>query len=457
MNEYRLLPDIRISEMGGCFYLYDQNCKRTGVVKISTQKISKRIYDVLTLLQTGEENRTFLPMEALAKRVASHPAGDMILRKLVHAGYIEPRDTRLEEIEAPTNERAGEKNRAEDLQSIRETHHDAFEKYTKKHYFRTPSFFHLPENIPEEIVDVGICGVPFSTVIASNGTRFAPDALRAISQDKFIWFEIFKKGFYSDSNCTGGMPEVMCKNVVLKDLGDIGQEVRSVGDLYETLDAFVGHISSLNAKMLFVGGDHAVTSPIVSAYQRRLPNLAMIHLDAHNDLFYSLPLSFSHANPMGQLLLLDDVKHFYSFGLRTFSDSRMKMFERISEIPELQERIHYYGLGPTKRLLAEEGRLARVFTALPKGTPCYLSIDLDVLSASEIGGKTSTPKGMGLAWHELFEFIRVAFSSLNIVAADIVEFDATSGDHMPEELSSLLLLLVDQLAKMESPKWADPV
>lgn len=59
-------------------------------------------------------------------------------------------------------------------------------------------------------------------------------------------------------------------------------------------------------------------------------------------------------------------------------------------------------------------------TALPKGTPVYFTIDLDVLDSSVFPG-TGTPEASGVTFDELRKAIYEICSNCNIVGADINE------------------------------------
>ena len=75
---------------------------------------------------------------------------------------------------------------------------------------------------------------------------------------------------------------------------DLGNEPRllDVGDLPLGNDTWqadgspiiTGHIASLlekDVRVLSLGGDHAVTFPIVQAFAAKYPDLTILHIDAH--------------------------------------------------------------------------------------------------------------------------------------------------------------------------------
>ncbi len=80
------------------------------------------------------------------------------------------------------------------------------------------------------------------------------------------------------------------------------------------------------------GGDHAITFPIVNAFLQHYPSLVLLHLDAHNDVFYTEKIEFSHASPILGLLIQSNLSSVYSFGLRTNADPRVGPFEQFREL-----------------------------------------------------------------------------------------------------------------------------
>jgi arginase family enzyme len=319
------------------------------------------------------------------------------------------------------------------------------------HFFRNPSFFNVPDQIDDADALVGLVGVPVSANLESIGTENAPNQLRRDSQ-RLFWFDVHDKGVYSEIGCDDSPPGLLCHGTVLKDFGDVGRDARTVGDLFGRLRELVHERLLPNGvRPVFVGGDHAVTFPIVDAYLAARPDLCLLHLDAHNDLFYTDHVDYSHAGPIRSLLLHSDLRQVFSFGLRTVGDPRVEPFTRVLARPELRERIHLYSLGAVGRWLARPEELrAHLRERVAPGVPCYLSIDLDVLSAEAISGALSTPAESGLEWQELYELVDVFFDTLDVIACDVVEFNTDNKDRQAREgryLQVLLLLLLDRLTR----------
>ncbi len=443
-----MLSRIRVGVLGSAYYIYDSRCIGSNVLHIPTQRISKRQYDTIGKLQqflSGQKPQSLEKIEALF----DDDGGRAVLQKLIQQGYLEEVDHKDQRWDPPPE--GGPPSRSAQEERITQVRH--FEQHGWNHFFKKAAFFNLPIGLVDDKIDVGLVGVPFSSDQVSTGTHLAPDWLRLLSQSSPIgtWFDIYSKGVYQDIGCQGGTPEVLCQKIIARDFGNVGAGVNTVGDLFLALSDLIDkNFASGFPKPLFIGGDHAITFPIVDAFARRHPGLCLIHLDAHNDLFYADGVDYGHATPISSLLFYSKIKQVFSFGLRTVADNRTENVRRVYDQPENAERIHLYGIGALKNLLRTPDGLASVLSAIAPETPCYLTIDLDVLSPEAIGYHVSTPEGSGLSWHELFQVLRVVFDTLNIIGADVVEFSVTAPSrHLSDpgdRILSLLLLLIHHLA-----------
>jgi len=219
--------------------------------------------------------------------------------------------------------------------------------------------------------------------------------------------------------------------------------------IFSDLKTTVSKAISSNTKLLIIGGDHSVTFPSVDAYVKHFGNVCLIHLDAHSDRFYLNQVCYSHAATIGNLIKYTKIKNVFSFGLRTYADSRTNALIRTDYgkgYPGSNFRI--FNLHKTRKLLNSE-KLFREQLSVIGNRPTYITIDLDVLSANAIGRRTSTPAAEGLEWYELFEFIRIAFDELMVVACDIVEYneETPANRNIGDSINALLLLLIDRLSK----------
>jgi len=436
--KYRLLPSLRVARYAGQHYLHDAECREAALFSVPTQAVSDRIARVVeALVRAGAAHGARTQDEI--RQLLTEPDAPVVERLLTR-GYFEP----AEDEHAAAGAR--ETGAIPPLDLERETRF--FLEQDRLRYFTRPSFFHLPERIPDDEVDVAIAGVPLASVPGAIGTRRAPDSLRRLTQRLVPWFDICDHGLYSEVGCNGGLPRLLGRGIVLKDFGDVGVASRTVGDLFDEVERFVAeNLDHRRLRPLFVGGDHAVTFPIVHALASRHPGLRLVALDAHHDLFYWAGIGYNHAAVSSNLLLFSQIAGIHAFGLRTNNDSRTARFRALAEEPTVGGRLNLHAIGPTRQMLQRD-TLVEALQRVPEGAPCYLTIDLDVLSPEAIGNAVSTPVADGLSWHELFEIVEQAMARLDIVACDVVEFnpDTATSSTGRDQLTTLILLLVEGLA-----------
>jgi len=174
-------------------------------------------------------------------------------------------------------------------------------------------------------------------------------------------------------------------------------------------DSVVGEIqeqaSSLMAKdtlPIFLGGDHAVTYPLVRALSHVFPNLNILHFDAHPDLYDTFEGDkYSHACPFARIMEEKRVERLVSVGIRSMTQHLKQQKERFGV-----EMIDMSRFDP--------------WMTLSFDGPVYLSLDLDVLDPAFAPGVSHHEPG-GLTTRELIRVIQSFRGQL--VGADIVEYN----------------------------------
>jgi arginase family enzyme len=432
----RLVPTADVATLGQRCYLFDRAAQHDNVVSVPTQRISRRLHEVFRRIKSewpAHEPRALEDFEALFKTDAERA----LVHQLVQAGYLEPVGSASA---GPTR----------DAPAVSDVTH--FREQVLKHFLKPATFFNLPTQIEDAECEVAIVGVPVSSTLLSSGTVDAPSRLRRDTQRAGFWFDFHARGVYTETGCDGTAPRLLCAGIGLKDCGDIGGDARTVGDLFAQLSTLLeSRLLPAGVRPLFIGGDHAITFPVVDSLLRHYPDLVLIHLDAHNDLFYTERVEFNHAGPIHALLAHSGLGQVLSFGLRTTGDPRVDTFQRLLASGIVEERVRLYSLPVFQRWLArpEEFR-THLRTVIPAGAPVYLTIDLDVLSSDAIAGQLSTPAGPGLDWHQLLETTVLVCDEFDVVGADVVEFNPDHKNravHDEREMTVLLLELIDGLAR----------
>ena len=200
-----------------------------------------------------------------------------------------------------------------------------------------------------EEADIVLYGAPFdSTTSFRPGARFGCQAVRAES------FGLETYSPYQEKELTDGK------------VFDSGDPELPMGSTEESLRMIEERCAAILAdgKLPFlIGGEHLVTLGAVRAAQKKYPDLAIIHLDAHADLREDyLGVKLSHACVMRRCWELVGDGSIWQLGIR--SGDR----EEFRWAGEGHVQMSPFGLQDAKAA-AEEF----------KGRPVYLTLDLDVL------------------------------------------------------------------------------
>ena len=179
-------------------------------------------------------------------------------------------------------------------------------------------------------------------------------------------------------------------------------ELREPHQVIEQLIELADQKASGNVYPLFLGGDHAITYPLVKGIAARYKNLNILHFDAHPDLYEQLRGDrYSHACPFARIMEERLVKRMVSVGIRTMTRHQKEQAERFGvEVIDMRSF-------DSHEILSFDG-------------PLYLSLDLDVLDPAYAPGISHYEPG-GMTTRELIRVIQQMRADL--VAADIVEYN----------------------------------
>jgi arginase len=201
-------------------------------------------------------------------------------------------------------------------------------------------------------------------------------------------------------------------NLSAEDGTDLSQEPRwtDLGDLelgsgevaFGQIEAAIASLLARDARVQSLGGDHAITYPILRAFGVRYQDLTVLHLDAHPDLYDQFEGSrISHACPFARVMEDGLVARLVQVGVRTMTPHQRAQADRFGV--EVIEMRHWRpGLD-----LCLEG-------------PLYVSIDLDVLDPAFVPGVSHHEPG-GFSVRELLQLLQGLQAP--VVGADIVELN----------------------------------
>ncbi len=184
------------------------------------------------------------------------------------------------------------------------------------------------------------------------------------------------------------------------DLGDI--DIDGESKAIESIEAITSDLLNRDIRLISLGGDHAITYPLLKSYHKKFGRLEIVHLDAHPDLYESYDGNrFSHACPFARIMEEKLASRLVQAGIRTLNPHQKEQAERFgTEIITITQ-------------LKNASRMQL------KG-PLYLSIDLDVLDPAFAPGVSHHEPG-GLTTRQLIDLIQRLQAP--IVGADIVEYN----------------------------------
>jgi len=239
---------------------------------------------------------------------------------------------------------------------------------------------------------VSLLGVPYDgTSCFRPGSRFGPSCVREDS-------------YGIETYCP--QLDLDLEDINFADLGSLDVPIGDAKLIIKCVKDAIDILLKNNLKPLIIGGEHSITTGIIKSIIKKSPELIMIQLDAHADLRDEwLGNKFSHACTMKRCLEILPSKKIFQIGIR--SGTKLEFIE----------------MKKTKRLIPHDlGNEAKYLEkALKdfKGTPIYLTFDLDWFDPSIMPG-TGTPEPGGYFWRD-FEAIVEVLKSHNLIGADVVE------------------------------------
>ena len=184
------------------------------------------------------------------------------------------------------------------------------------------------------------------------------------------------------------------------DLGDLQPGHGEAARL--EIEARVGELLERGIKVLSIGGDHAVTAPLVAAHASVYPDIEILHFDAHPDLYDEYDGDrYANACPFARIMEAGQAKRLVQVGIRTMNPHQRAQAERFGvEVIEMKD------FDASQRFQFDG--------------PVYLSFDIDVLDPAFAPGVSHYEPG-GMSTREALSVIQNFKGRL--VGADLVEFN----------------------------------
>ncbi|MBA2876634.1 formimidoylglutamase [Thermaerobacillus caldiproteolyticus] len=255
---------------------------------------------------------------------------------------------------------------------------------------------------------IGIIGAPLSkSSISHSGAAFAPGAIRKMLSS-YSTYSIEEDIDLSDS--------------VITDYGDIVMHPTDIVESQKRIAETIEQLVAVHPDVLFIilGGDHSISFPAVSGFQKHWRKVGVIQFDAHHDLRNLDDGGPTNGTPFRSLIESGTIKgsHLIQIGIRDFANSKTyteygkRHGVSIYTMKDVRNR-------DIKEIIEESvQQLEREVDAI------YISVDMDVLDQAYAPGCPAIgPGGMDSA--SLLDAVALLGEYEIVKAMDIVEIDPT--------------------------------
>jgi agmatinase len=270
-----------------------------------------------------------------------------------------------------------------------------------------PSFLRAPicADLSRLDADIAVVGVPTDEGSPfMPGSRFAPRSIREHS----LRFVADAPGIYDPQLRRRFLePEMAGRRIA--DAGDADIVPTNVVGSFQNITDTVGSVVRRGAMPVILGGDHAITFPVVRAFGGTGP-LHVVHFDAHLDYMpFVHGVEYTNAHAFRHIRQMDYVESLTQVGIRSLRSTEVMLEDSLRDGNRVVTMRDFRREGP-----------AIVTAGLPAGARCYVSIDIDVLDLPLVPGCVSAePEGMTYA--QLRDTLIALAEHADIVGFDLVE------------------------------------
>ncbi len=267
-----------------------------------------------------------------------------------------------------------------------------------------PTFLRAPvcEDLEALDAEIAVMGVPFDEGSPFlPGSRLAPRAIRQHS----LRFTNGARGYYDPQERKTYLDREIRQSRIV-DVGDAPVLPTNVAGTFDHVSAMARAVLDKGALLAVVGGDHAITYPVVRAFTGPLH---VMHFDAHLDYSpFVHGLEMTNAHAFRHISHMSHVRGLTQIGIRSIRDTEATFEDSVAD--------------GNRVVTMEEFRAEpdRIMEGVPEGADCYVSIDIDVLDMSLIPGCVSgEPNGMSYA--ELRDALYRIARATRVVGFDLCE------------------------------------
>jgi|GEM_PF-3469997 agmatinase len=257
-----------------------------------------------------------------------------------------------------------------------------------------------------------IWGIPYDIAGGFSGAKDGPNKIRLSlsnylnkitkhkEQDQYNLYDFDLKKIYDINNLS------------FTDIGDVSYDINlppiSIGLDVEKL---AHNIFLNNHTAIIIGGDHSFTYHTVKAALEKHKKINLIQFDAHHDVYLNnehQKSALSHGNFIAELLKTNCI-NLYQYGLRGIG------FLSEESLSFLKKRKKGYS-----SIDVLQGNPIDIFSEIDKNSPCYISIDADVISPSFVPNVGSPAIG-GIDYYTILNLLNYLIANFTIIGFDFME------------------------------------
>ena len=254
--------------------------------------------------------------------------------------------------------------------------------------------------------EIAVLGIPFDEGTTwKPGSRMAPRRIREMAA-RFASFRTGSSPGYFDLDERKHYLGHELGEQRLVDCGDVDILYTNPQGTFENATRAVAQLLSRRTFPVIIGGDHAISFPVVRAYTHPLQ---VVHFDAHIDYSpFVHGIQFANTQPLRNISLLPHVTRIIQVGIRSLRNAE-------EDIGDSQRDGNEVLTVNQCRRLGVDG-----FLSLVGGGRTYVSIDVDVLDMPLVPGCSSAEIG-GFSYDELRQLLFGLARSTDVVGFDVVE------------------------------------
>ena len=264
-------------------------------------------------------------------------------------------------------------------------------------FLRTP----VCHDLDQLDADIAVMGAP-----TDEGSPFMPGSRfgsRSIREQSLR----FGANGYFDHDADKVFLKYELDNNRIVDVGDADVLPTNVEGTFENITNLTRMVLDAGAMPVVLGGDHAITFPVVRAYNKPLH---VVHFDAHIDyspFIHGFEYTNSHA--FRHIYHMDHVESLTQVGIRSVRNKKAWIDDSINDGNRVIGMKEFGKMGPNG-----------MTELVPKDAPIYVSIDIDVLDLPLVPGCVSAePNGMSYA--DLRDSLATLARHAEIIGFDLVE------------------------------------